>query len=121
MEKPIFISVVGIQAESRKGLIKVLSDNLRSRGYQIEINPAIKKSYFTKESTDLVFLDNDPSGEFLKIEITQDRSRAKEDETIFALIGSKKFRIGRPEFQNHEMEELTDFLVEQFLKTHLLE
>ena len=106
MERPIKISIIGSQAKTRMDLIRVLTASIRRRGYK---------------ETDFIFLDNALSNELLKIEIAEEIPRAKKDETVFAIIGSRKFRLGRPEFQNHEMEELTDFLVEQFLKTHLLE
>jgi hypothetical protein len=106
MERPVMISVIGPQAETRRDLMKALTASLRKRGYQ---------------ETDLILLDNELSSEILKIEIAYEFPRAKEDLTVFAIIGSKKFRLGRPEFHAHEIDELADYLIEQFLKTHLLE
>jgi hypothetical protein len=106
MERPIMISVIGPHREARKSLIKTLAASLRKRGYQ---------------ETDLILLDNELSSEILKIEIAYESPRAQEDSSVFAIVGSKKFRLGKPEFHGHEIDELADYLVEQFLKTHLLE
>jgi len=69
----------------------------------------------------MVLLDNDMSDDTLKIEIAEDVAHAKDDLLVMAIVGSRKFRVGRPEFQDHEVKELIDFLEQQFLKKNLLD
>jgi len=117
MERPIRISVIGSYPDMRRKVIQILSDSLRELGYSTSLgSPSQQVS-----AADLIFLDNDLSEGLLKIEIAARSPRAQVDQTVFALIGSQKFRLGKPEFHSHEMDALTEFLIEQFLKTHLLE
>jgi len=119
MEKPIIISVIGADESARQGLIEALSAWLREKGYRVGREVGSEKS--KTDISDLVFLNNDLSDQCFKIEIAYEEPRAKDDMSVFALIGSRKFRVGRPEFQKHEIEAVAEFLIEQFLKTHLLE
>ena len=119
MDKPIIVSVIGAEESARQGLIDALSGLLREKGYRVGCEVGSEQG--KTDVADLIFLNNDLSDQHFKIEIAFEEPRAKNDMSVFALIGSRKFRVGRPEFQKHEIEAVTEFLVEQFLKTHLLE
>ncbi len=121
MERPVHISIIGPDPSIRGQVTRILSDSLRERGYRTVLLGSKRELSRAEAGADLIFLDNELTDEFLKIEIAPESPRARVDQTVFALIGSQKFRLGKPEFHSHEMDALTEFLIEQFLKTHLLE
>jgi len=119
MQKPTYISVVGSDEEARSSLITVLSSCLRKRGYRVGHDESRQAP--AAEEMNLIFLNNSLDQDIQKIEIAYENLRATNDMSIFAIVGQRKFRVGRPEFQSNEIEAMTDYLIEQFLKEHLLE
>ena len=117
MRETIFISIIGPSEEQRRQVANSLQSSLTKRGYQVALGLSKKD----EGDAEMIFLDNDLSDGMLKIEIGEERVRAENDPSVFAIIGDKKFRVGRPEFKDHELNELTNFLEEQFLKKRLLD
>jgi len=117
MRETIFISIIGPNEEQRRQVASSLQSSLVKRGYQVALGIAKEN----EKDAEMIFLDNNFSDGMLKIEIGEERVRAENDPSVFAIIGDKKFRVGRPEFKDHELNELTNFLEEQFLKKRLLD
>ena len=117
MRETIFISIIGPNEEQRRQVANSLQSLLVQRGYEVGLGASEK----SEGGVEMIFLDNDLSPQILKIEIGEEEVVAENDPSVFAIIGDKKFRVGRPEFKEHELNELTNFLEEQFLKKRLLD